>query len=260
MNIDIKDKRVLVTGSSKGIGFEIARTFAQEGAQPILVSRDGARLKEAADTILTDTGVSCETIPMDLSAPGASDAVMKAAGNVDILVNNAGAIPGGDINQVDEATWRSAWDLKVFGFINMTRTFLAPMEARGFGVILNIIGQAGSAPRADYICGSTGNAALMAFTQAIGGASTQSGVRVFGINPAPTRSDRMEGLLRRQAKMRFGDEEKWHDLTTKLAFGRLIEPPEIAKLAVFCASPLCSYLSGTVIDVDGGMLYAPPRY
>ena len=76
MNIDIKDKRVLVTGSSKGIGFEIARTFAQEGAQPILVSRDGARLKEAADTILNDTGVSCETVPMDLSAPGASDAVM----------------------------------------------------------------------------------------------------------------------------------------------------------------------------------------
>ena len=78
MNIDIKDKRVLVTGSSKGIGFEIARTFAQEGAQPILASRDGARLKEVADTILTDTGISCETIPMDLSAPGASDAVMKA--------------------------------------------------------------------------------------------------------------------------------------------------------------------------------------
>ncbi len=260
MDLEIRNKRVLITGSSKGIGFEIAKTFAQEGACPILVSRDLDRLRTAAAEIQATTGVACETIAADLSQSGTSDTLLAQVSVVDILVNNAGAIPGGDINQVDEATWRDAWDLKVFGFINMTRSFLKPMAERGEGVILNIIGQAGSAPRPDYICGSTGNAALMAFTRAIGGTSVNSGVRIFGINPAPTRSDRMEGLLRRQAKIRFDDEEKWQELTKQLAFGRLIEPPEIARLAVFCGSPLCSYLSGTVIDVDGGMLYAPPRY
>ncbi|MFZ9297883.1 MAG: SDR family oxidoreductase [Hylemonella sp.] len=260
MDLNLAKQRVLITGSSKGIGFEIAKTFAQEGALPILVSRDSARLQQAAADIRSSTGVPCEYIAKDVSVTGAAEALLEQVGQVDILVNNAGAIPGGNVYQVDEQTWRSAWDLKVFGFINMTRSFLKPMEERGYGVILNIIGQAGSAPRWDYICGSTGNASLMAFTQAVGGNSTKSGVRVFGINPAPTRSDRMEGLLRRQAKIRFDDESRWHELTEQLAFGRLIEPPEIARLAVFCASPLCSYLSGTVIDVDGGMLYAPPRY
>lgn len=260
MDLKLANKRVLITGSSKGIGFEIAKTFAQEGAVPILVSRDLTRLQHAQSQIRHSAGADCELVAMDISVSGSTEALQKRVGEIDILVNNAGAIPGGDIYQVDEQTWRSAWDLKVFGFINMTRSFLKPMEQRGFGVILNIIGQAGAAPRSDYICGSTGNAALMAFTQAIGGTSTKSGVRVLGINPSPTRSDRMEGLLRRQAKIRFDNESRWHELTEQLAFGRLIEPPEIAQLAVFCASPLCSYLSGTVIDVDGGMLYAPPRY
>jgi NAD(P)-dependent dehydrogenase (short-subunit alcohol dehydrogenase family) len=139
------------------------------------------------------------------------------AGEVDILVNNAGAIPGGGLADVDDARWRQAWELKLFGYINLIRAVLPLMQARGSGVIANIIGMAGVAPRAEYICGSTANAALIAFTQAIGAASPQHGVRVFGINPSPTRSDRIEAVLRAQAASRFGDADRWLELDQEAA-------------------------------------------
>jgi 3-oxoacyl-[acyl-carrier protein] reductase len=179
-------------------------------------------------------------------------------GEVDILVNNAGAIPGGSLHDITEERWRQAWELKLYSYINLTRAYLPRMEQRGSGVIVNIIGMAGAAPRYEYICGSTANAALMAFTQGIGGASVHHGVRVLGINPSPTRSDRMQGMLSQQAQTKLGDANRWMELTRKLPFGRLAEPDEIAHLAVFCASPLCGYLSGTVLNVDGGQNFATP--
>jgi NAD(P)-dependent dehydrogenase (short-subunit alcohol dehydrogenase family) len=185
--------------------------------------------------------------------------VLAAAGEVDILVNNAGAIPGGGLDAIDDARWRASWELKLFGYINLTRGVLARMQARRAGVIANIIGMAGAAPRAEYVAGSTANAALMAFTQAVGGRSPEHGVRVFGVNPSPTRSDRMDGMLRAQAAERLGDAERWMELTRQLPFGRMAEPQEVADLTVFGCSPRAGYLSGTVINLDGGQMYAPPR-
>ncbi len=256
MDLQLKGKRVLVTGASRGIGLTIALTFAREGARPILVARDQANLDKALATFAKTGQSAPETVLLDLSVSGSSEALAQRVGEVDILVNNAGAIPGGDIQAVNEERWRQAWELKVLGYINMTRVFLPRMQKRGQGVICNIIGLAGAMPRADYICGSTGNAALMAFTNAIGGDSLKQGVRVFGINPAPTRSDRMQGLLEQQASKLLGDAQRWRELTGRYPMGRLAEPSEMAELAVFCSSPLCSYLSGSVINVEGGQMFA----
>ena len=256
MNLQLQQKRVLVTGSSKGIGLTIAMAFAREGAQAILVARDQGNFDKALQAFAQAGLPAPETVVMDLSAAGAAGQLKALAPDVDSLVNNAGAIPGGSIEDVDEARWRSAWELKVFGYINLTRAYLPMMQARGHGVICNIIGMAGAAPRADYICGATGNAALMAFTCGVGGDSIKHGVRVFGINPSPTRSDRMQGMLEQQAAKNLGDATRWTELTSKFPMGRLAEPSEMAELAVFCSSPLCSYLSGSVINVDGGQLYA----
>ena len=129
------------------------------------------------------------------------------------------------------------------------------MKKRGGGVIVNIIGIAGAAPRWEYICGSTGNAALIAFTRAAGAKSVDWNVRIFGINPAPTRTDRIESLLRRKAKDKLGDEERCRESVSALPFGRMSEAAEIADVAVVLASPRASYVSGTVIDVDGGQIY-----
>jgi NAD(P)-dependent dehydrogenase (short-subunit alcohol dehydrogenase family) len=174
---------------------------------------------------------------------------------VDILVNNAGAIPGGRLQDIPMARWQEAWNLKVFGYIHLCQLYLPGMEARKAGVICNIIGLAGRAPRAGYICGGAGNAALIAFTGALGGAAQERGVRVFGINPAATRTDRMTTQARTNAKLKLGDEERWAETLTGLPYGRPIEPREIADLAVFGCSPRGAYINGTVVDVDGGGMF-----
>lgn len=259
MNLKLEGQRVLITGGSKGIGLAIALAFAREGARPVLVSRSAQTLDQAASFINNETGIAAQTLALDLGQTAGMARLVDQAGRVDIVVNNAGAIPGGALQDIDDAKWRQAWELKLFGYINLTRAVLPAMEARGSGVIANIIGMAGAAPRNEYICGSTANAALMAFTQAAGAASQRKGVRIFGINPSPTRSDRMENMLRAQAAKNLGDESRWMELTLKMPFGRLTEPREIADLAVFCCSPLAGYLTGTVINVDGGQMYASPQ-
>lgn len=258
MELGLRDHKVLITGGSKGIGLAIAQSFAAEGAHPILVSREQANLDAAVAQIRAAHGIEATAIAADLGAPGACERLAQEVGEIDILVNNAGAIPGGSLHDIDEARWRHAWELKLFSYINLTRAYLPRMEARGRGVIVNIIGMAGAAPRYEYICGSTANAALMAFTQGLGGASVHKGVRVLGINPSPTRSDRMQGMLSQQAQTKLGDANRWMELTRSLPFGRLAEPDEIAHLAVFCASTRCGYLSGTVLHVDGGQNFATP--
>ena len=102
----------------------------------------------------------------------------------------AGAIPGGDLQSIDEVRWREAWDLKVFGYINMTRAFLDAMEQRGSGVIINVTGLAADRTDAGYVAGTAGNAGLNAFTRAVGGRSLSHGVRVLAVSPGPVATDR----------------------------------------------------------------------
>jgi NAD(P)-dependent dehydrogenase (short-subunit alcohol dehydrogenase family) len=256
MDLKLNNKKVMVTGGSKGIGLAVALSFAREGAIPVLVSRTEASLQEACARILEQTGVRAEHIALDLGASGSAKALAKHCQDIDILVNNAGAIPGGSLLDISEERWRQAWELKLFGYINLTREVLPMMQDKKGGVIANIIGMAGAAPRSAYICGSAANAALIAFTQALGASSQAHGVRVFGINPSPTKSERMEGMLRAQAEKKFSDPERWMELTTQMPFGRMAEPDEIAHLTTFCCSPLSSYLSGSVINVDGGQMFA----
>ncbi len=133
-----------------------------------------------------------------------------------MLVNNAGAIPPGTLLAVDDATWRRAWDLKVFGFIGLTRAMYPGLKTRG-GVVVNVIGAAGEQMDPNYITGTAGNAALMAFTRALGRAAPADGMRVVGINPGPVATDRMTMLLRHKAEEMLGDAERWQELTRSIA-------------------------------------------
>ena len=149
--------------------------------------------------------------------------------DIDVLVNNAGAIPGGNLLGVDEATWRKAWDLKVFGYINMCRSFYALMKKRGSGVIINVTGNAALTRDPDYICGVTGNAALTAFSQSLGSVSPRDGIRVISVNPGPVETERLAGLMKKRAQDKTGDAENWRELFKPLAFGRACAPEEIGR-------------------------------
>jgi NAD(P)-dependent dehydrogenase (short-subunit alcohol dehydrogenase family) len=241
MDLNLKGKRVLVTGGSKGIGRACAEAFAAEGAEVRIASRN-----PGADTKFVSKA-------LDLSQRGAAEALAGWAGELDVLVNNAGAIPGGDLLKLDEETWRRAWDLKVFGYINLTRAVYARMKEKRRGVIVNIIGAAGEKFNAAYIAGSTGNAGLMAFTRALGGASHSDGIRVVGINPGPTATDRLLSLYRQMAQSKLGDASRYEELFKEMSFGRPATPAEIAAAAVFLASERSAYTSGCILTVDGGL-------
>jgi 3-oxoacyl-[acyl-carrier protein] reductase len=252
MDMDIAGKRVLVTGGSKGIGLACGMAFAREGCDVVLASRDPATLEQAAAGIRARHNVAVAVHAADLSDAAARAALHAAHPEIDILVNNAGAIPGGTVHDIALDRWQQAWALKVFGYIHLTQLYLPGLEARGSGVIVNIIGMAGRAPRADYICGAAGNAALIAFTAALGGRSTDKGVRVVGISPGATMTDRIVTLSKSRAKTKFGDESRWEEMLSGLSLGRAGKAEEIGDLAVFCASPRGGYLSGSTLDVDAG--------
>jgi hypothetical protein len=254
MDLDLRGKRALVTGASKGIGRAVAEVLADEGCDLELAARSGGELAAIAQRLTSSNGIRVKSHVVDLSLPADQQALADACGPVDILVNNAGAIPGGEIDDVDEERWRRAWDLKVFGYINLTRLLYTAMKAQGGGVIVNIIGSAGERMSPGYIAGSSGNAALMALTRSLGGRSTDFGIRVVGINPGLTATDRAVFLLRQRSEKAFGTPERWQECLKEmnLPFGRMGEPREIADLVAFLASPRAGYISGTVVTADGG--------
>ena len=182
MNLELKGRSVLVTGGSKGIGLACAKALAAEGCRVHIASRNKETLDRAAQAIGGETRVHA----VDLRDGKALRTLAEACADIDILVNNAGDIPGGTIEAIDEAKWRHAWELKVFGYVNLTRELFARMKARKSGVIVNVIGMAGENPSFEYVCGSMANAGLGAFTKAMGKGSSAFGVGGGGrAPPAP---------------------------------------------------------------------------
>jgi NAD(P)-dependent dehydrogenase (short-subunit alcohol dehydrogenase family) len=252
MDLKLGGRTVLVTGASKGIGLSIAQWFAREGCKLRLAARSTDLLEREAAAIRKTSAVEVQTFALDLSQDAGRKRLTDACPEVDILVNNAGDIPAGSIDDVDDAAWRAGWDLKVFGYIGLTRHYLAKMKTRRQGVIINIIGTAGERPIPVYLAGSMGNASLISFTVALGAASPEHGVRVLGISPGPVLTDRVFKISRRRAQQMFGDEERYTELLKKNPFGRPASVDEVAATVVFLASDLSSYTSGTIVTIDGG--------
>jgi hypothetical protein len=252
MDLQLAGKTALITGGSKGIGLATADVLASEGVNVILVARDQALLDQAAAGIRAKRQVNVRTIAADLSSDAAVRKVAAEAGEIDLLVNNAGAIPPGDLLSIDDERWRQAWDLKVFGYISFCRVIYGQMKARKAGVIINVIGAAGESFPTGYIAGAAGNASLMAFTRALGKGAPADGLRVVAINPGPVETDRLIMLRKAEAQAKWGDENRWRELSSSMPFGRAASPAEIGNAVAFLASPLSGYTTGTVLTINGG--------
>jgi NAD(P)-dependent dehydrogenase (short-subunit alcohol dehydrogenase family) len=250
VDLELRGKTALITGGSKGIGRATAMTLAEEGANVILVSRDATVLGATADEVRRRSQVSVRTIAADLSQQSEVERVAGEVSDLDILINNAGAIPSGSLSDIDNERWRTAWDLKVFGYISLSRALYAKLKERR-GVIVNIIGAAGERFDPGYIAGAAGNASLMAFTRALGRQAVRDGMRVVAINPGPVETDRMTTQLKFRANKEHGDESRWAEYTSGMSYGRAAKPEEIAAAAAFLASPRSAYTTGTVLTIDG---------
>lgn len=249
MELGLSGRRAVVTGASKGIGLAVAQVLAEEGCDVHLVARSAGDLGAVSEAIGATASGSITFDALDLSDSRNVDRLCESQSGLDILVNNAGAIPAGTLADVDEQRWREAWDLKVFGYINMCRRVYADMQGRG-GVIINVIGIGGEKPMPGYAAGAGGNAALMATTRALGSSSGADGIRVVGINPGLIETERLVTMQRTFAQAKLGDAERWQEMLDPVFPPG--KPEHIADMVAFLASDRSSNTSGTVITIDGG--------
>jgi NAD(P)-dependent dehydrogenase (short-subunit alcohol dehydrogenase family) len=251
MDLGLAGKRALITGGSVGIGRGTARVLAEEGCDLILVSRTAEKLEETARDIRSRWQVDVTVHPADLSRQDEVEKLAASIDELDILVNNAGAIPAGDLQTIDNDRWREAWDLKVFGYISLSRAAYGALKKRK-GVIVNVIGAAAEMLPPGYIAGATGNAAIVAFTRALGKQSVKDGIRVVGVSPGPVATERYETMRKALARQQFGDESRWPELDSEMTFGRPATPEEIGAAVAFFASYRSAYTSGAVLTINAG--------
>lgn len=251
MDLGLQGKRVLITGGSKGLGLACARAFMAEGARVALVSRSQDHL----DTARAALGEAF-TWAADLRDPDAAGQMVHEVetqfGPIDILINSAGAALRTAAEDLTPAGWHAAMDAKFFSYIHVIDPMVKRMAARGTGVIVNIIGQGGKLASPVHLAGGAANAALMLATAGLAHTYASRGVRVVGLNPGLTQTERVsEGLWVEAKRAGITEQQALQQAVARLPMGRLAEADEIARIAVFAASAHGTYLTGANISVDG---------
>ena len=261
MDLQLKDKHVLITGGSKGIGLACAHVFLQEGARVSLVSRSAATLLEAVQELRVacpNAGKSIATFAADLKDPVAAlaalDQAEAAAGAVDILVNSAGAALMTAPDDLQAQSWHDAMDAKYFTYIHMMSPCIKRMGQRGHGVIVNVIGAGGKVAGISHMAGGAANAALMLVTAGMAAAYGPKGVRVNAVNPGLTLTERLKVSMAAGAKLaNISEDEALQRANARLPLGRVARPDEIANAVAFLASDKASYITGAILSMDGAV-------
>jgi NAD(P)-dependent dehydrogenase (short-subunit alcohol dehydrogenase family) len=262
MNLQLDNQHVLITGGSKGIGLACALGFLREGARVSLLSRDGANLEAARQTLIAQegekAGARIAVYTADLRLPGdaveALDAAEIAFGPVDVLVNSAGAAKRTPPDALEPMVWHEAMQAKYFTYIHMIDPVVKRMGERGRGAIVNVIGMGGKVASPIHMPGGAANAALMLVSAGMAAAYAGKGVRVNAVNPGLTLTARLQEGMKADAGMQGIDtDEALQRATAKLPLGRIATPEEIANAVVFLASPKASYVTGAILAMDGAV-------
>lgn len=256
MDLHLKDKVVLITGGSKGIGLACAHAFAAEGARVSIASRSAQNLVAAAAQ-LAAAGFEVDTQVADLTDAGQATRAVRAAeaalGPIDILVNSAGAAKRTVPEELNPETWAAAMNAKYFTYIHAMDAVLKGMVARQAGVIVNIVGNGGKVANAIHLPGGAANAALMLATAGLATAWGRKGIRINAINPGGTLTGRVAEGLEAEAKLTGKTPDELRKASEeRLPLGRLARPEEIADAALFLASSRASYVTGAILTMDGG--------
>jgi NAD(P)-dependent dehydrogenase (short-subunit alcohol dehydrogenase family) len=255
MDLELKDKRALVTGGSRGIGRATAHALAREGARVTIAARSRPGLEESASEIAVSTGHRPLTLQADCTlAADVRRMVQEAARGmegIDILVNSVGAATGGHFLELGEDDWHSSLDSKLLGEIRCCREALPFLRARG-GVVVNVIGHRGKQPEPRALPAGVANAGLMSFTVGLAQEEARHGVRVVGVNPGPVDTERIHSIFATEARLLgvsvAAARDRW---LSHVPLGRIARPEEVADVIVFLASTRASFVSGTVVHVDG---------
>ena len=257
MDLGLKDKLVLITGGSKGIGLACAQAFAEEGARLALTSRSAANL-EAASALLKRAGATPWTRAADMGDAAAVetliDALENESGPIDVLVTSAGAARRMPPAELTAQAFQDAMQAKYFSYVFPMNAVVKRMAARQRGVIVNVIGAGGKVASPIHLPGGAANAALMLVTAGMANAYAAQGVRVVAVNPGLTMTERLKEGMAADAKLQgIAIEEALARATSRLPLGRIAEPAEIANAVLFLASQKASYVTGAILAMDGAV-------
>jgi NAD(P)-dependent dehydrogenase (short-subunit alcohol dehydrogenase family) len=239
--VELKNLRVLVTGSTAGIGRETAKLFARRGATVVVTGRNTERGAETVAAIVAEGG-QAEFLAADMNDVESVRQLADQVGDVDVLVNNAAVFPFAPTLLQDIESFEMMFDVNVRASFFLTAALLPKMIARGYGAIVNVSTAAASASLAEAPVYAATKAALESLTRSWAAALGPNGIRVNAVAPGPTHTDLANAML--------GDGVERMGAQTPL--GRTAKPAEIAEAIVFLASPQASYVTGAIVAVDGG--------
>jgi 3-oxoacyl-[acyl-carrier protein] reductase len=259
MELGLSGKVAIVTGSSDGIGFATARLLAREGARVVLCARREVLLNQARDVIVKETRADVLALTCDVQrlndVKRLVDTTIERFGAIHILVNNAGSVPAIKFSDVNDAQWYEMLERKLLGYLRMTREAVPHMQNAGWGRIVNVAGTAGWEPSHTAMAVGINNAAVMNWTKSMSLQYGAEGILVTTVAPGSIDTPRQVNNRQREAEVTGISVEELRAARVKdIPLRRLGRPEEVANLIVFLASECSSYMTGTCVTVDGGVV------
>ena len=259
MDLELKDKVAIIGGASKGLGRACAEVLAEEGAKIVICSRTQADLDEAAKAIRNASDADVLTFAGDLDHYGTIKTLIATAvdrfGRLDIMVNNSGGPPLARSATATEAQWETAVQRSLFFFARMSREALPHLRAQGGGRIINILASTVYQPIPNLALSGATRMGVVAFAKSLADEVGRDGILVNNVCPGSILSERMlSNVTARAQELGIAVEAALQQRAAETAVGRIGEPRELAYLVAFLASGKSSYITGTTILVDGGLV------
>jgi len=258
MDLNLKDKCALVTGSSRGLGYATALGLAREGCRVAINGRDETKVAAAAQAIAKETGEKVIGLPGDVSDPDVPDRLVgeaaRAFGGLDILITNAGGPPAGVFDSFDEAAWQKAIDLSLMSHVRLIKAALPHLKQSKAASVLTVTSYSVKQPIPNLVLSNSIRAATVGLTKSLALELGAEGIRFNSILPAWTETERVYDLMKSRATQNKTTVEAEISKQSKDSpLGRMGRPEEFANAAVFLVSPAASYITGVMLTVDGGM-------
>jgi 3-oxoacyl-[acyl-carrier protein] reductase len=261
MDLRLEGKRALVTGSSRGLGYAVARCLALEGCLVAINSRNLGQVTEAAQMLTAESGSQVIGIGGDVTLPEVPDQLVHQTveqfGGLDLLVTNSGGPPAGKFESLDDAAWQNACELSLLSHVRLIRSALPYLRLSPAPSVLTMTSYSVKQPIPNLILSNSVRAATIGLTKSLALELGSEGIRFNSILPGWTETERIQALMGNRAKMNGTTiEEELAKQAKESALGRMGRPEEFANAAVFLLSPAASYITGVMLFVDGGVTKA----